>query len=225
MPAPIANFVQLPLDTGNTGKKKRSQTRVVGADTVHEDFVILTSKDSKTGLYRAHSGILTIPTAAHNGTTTGHLWFFNPVGNAVKARLRRLRETGQVVSGAIDLTAPRQLFNLFTFTGTPSGATITPAKRDSTDSAATCTLRTASTGATVTLGATFRHTAVPAINATLASATVQVTLPPCIYPPFDPDEEECPVLRPGEGVVLWSADASTTANRRFFSDWAWEEFE
>lgn len=225
MAAPIASMIQLPLDTGNTGKKVRTQTRVVGADTVHEHFFIPTSIDSKVGLFRAHSGTLTIPTAAHNGTTTGHLWFFNPVGNAIKARLRRLRETTQVVSGAIDLTAPRQLFNLITFTGTPSGATITPAKRDSTDAAATCTLRTASTGATVTLGAVMRHTGVPAINATLASATIQVNLPPCVYPPWDPDEEECPVFRAGEGAVLYSADASTTANRRLFSDWAWEEFE
>jgi hypothetical protein len=223
--APIADKIILPLDTGNTGKKVRTQTRVVGADTVHEHFFIPTSKDSKVGLYRAHSGILTIPTGAHNGTTTGHLWFMNPVGSTVKGRLRRLRETTQVVSGAIDLTAPRQLFSLFTFTGVASGATITPAKRDSTDAAPTCTLRTASTGITPTLGATIRHTGIPSIVATLASATVQVMLPPSIYPPWDPDEEECPVLRAGEGVVLWSADASTTANRRLFSDWAWEEFE
>jgi hypothetical protein len=225
MAAPIADKITLPLDTGNTGKKKRTQTRVVGADTVHEDFVILTSKDSKLGLYRAHSGILTVPAAAHNGTTTGHAWFQNPAGNTLKARVRRMRETGQTVSGAIDLTAPRQLYSLFTFTGVASGATITPAKRDSADAAPTCFWRTASTGMTVTLGATIRHTGVPAINATLASATIQVSQPPCIYPPFDPDEEECIVLRAGEGVVLWSADASTTANRRLFCDWAWEEFE
>lgn len=225
MAAPVESKITLPLDTGNTGKNVRSQTRVVGADTVHEHFFIPVSQYSKTGFYRAHSGILTIPTAAHNGTTTGHLFFFNPVGNTVKARLRRLRETGQVVSGAIDLTSPRQLFNLFTFTGTPSGATITPAKRDSTDAAATCTLRTAMTGATVTLGAVIRHTGIPGIVSTASSATIQTMLPPSIYPPWDPDEEECIVLRAGEGVVLWSADASTTANRRLFSDWAWEEFE
>lgn len=225
MAAPIADKIILPLDTGNTGKKNRTQTRVVGADTVHEHFVVTTSKDSKVGFYRAHSGILTIPTSAHNGTTTGHLWFMNPVGSAVKARLRRLRETLQVVAGAIDLTAPRQLFNLFTFTGTASGTIITPAKRDSTDAAATCTLRTASTGVTPSLGAVIRHTGVPGVVATASSATVQTMLPPCIYIPWDPDEEECSVLRAGEGVVLWSADASTTANRRLFSDWAWEEFE
>jgi hypothetical protein len=225
MAAPVADKVILPLDTGNTGKKKRTQTRVVGADTVHEDFVIITSKDSKLGLYRVHSGTLTIPSAAHNGTTTGHLWFSNPVGSAVKGRLRRLRETGQTVAGAIDLTVPRQLFSLFTFTGTASGTTITPAKRDSTDAAAVCTVRTASTGMTVTLGATIRHTGVPSIIATATSATIQVTLPPNIYPPWEPGEEECTVIRAGEGVVLWSADASTTASRRLFSDWAWEEFE
>lgn len=225
MAAPVADKIILPLDTGNTGKKKRTQTRVVGADTVHEDFVILTSKDSKLGIYRVHSGILTIPTAAQNGTTTGHLWFSNPVGSAVKGRLRRLRETGQTVAGAIDLTVPRQLFSLFTFTGSASGATITPAKRDSTDVAAVCTVRTASAGMTVTLGATFRHTGIPAIIATATSATIQADLPPCIYPPEEPGEEDCVVIRPGEGIVLWSADASTTANRRLFSDWSWEEFE
>jgi hypothetical protein len=225
MAAPIADKVILPLDTGNTGKNVRTQTRVVGANTVHEHFFVPISADSKLGLYRAHSGILTIPIAVHNGTTTGHLWLFNPIGSAIKMRVRRLRETGQVVAGAIDLTAPRQLYSLFTYTGTPSGAAITPAKRDSTDAAAVGSLRSASTGMTVTLGATMRHTGVPAINATLASATIQVNLPPCIYPPWDPDEEECPVLRAGEGIVLWSADASTTANRRLFVDFAWEEFE
>ena len=226
MAAPVADKVILPLDTGNTGKKKRTQTRIVGADTVHEDFVILTSKDTKTGLYRAHSGILTIPTAAHNGTSTGHLWFQNPVANTTRAaRIRRLRETGQTVAGAIDLTAPRQLYSLFTFTGAASGAAITPAKRDSNDAAATCDLRTAVTGMTVTLGATIRHTGVPAVIATASSATIQVNLEPAIYPPWDPDEEECLIIRPGQGIVLWSADASTTANRRLFVDWAWEEID
>jgi hypothetical protein len=225
MAAPVATFVQLPLDTGNTGKKVRTQSRVVGADTVHEHFFIPISKDSKTGFYRAHSGIITIPTAAHNGTTTGHLWLQNPVGNTIKGRLSRLRETVQVIAGAIDLTAPRQLFSLFTFTGTASGATITPAKRDSTDAAATLTLRSASTGMTVTLGATIRHTGIPGVVATLASATIQVMLPPSIFPAWDPEEEECMVMRAGEGIVEWSADASTTANRRLFSDWAWEEYE
>ena len=225
MAAPTADKVLLPLDTGNTGKKVRTQTRVVGADTVHEHFFIPISKDSITGFYRAHSGILTIPASAHNGTTTGHLWFQNPVAGTRVARLRKLNETVQCVSGAIDLTAPRQLFSLFTFTGSASGAVLTPAKRDSNDAAATCDIRTAVTGMTTAIAGTFRHAGIPAVNATLASATIQVSLMPVIGEAWDPDEEECVVIRPGQGVVLWSADASTTANRRLFSDWAWEEFE
>jgi hypothetical protein len=225
MAAPVANKIILPLDTGNTGKNVRTQTRVVGADTVHEHFFIPISKDSKLGLYKAHSGVLTIPTAAHNGTTTGHLWFFNPVGNTVKARLRTLVEAMQfTVLTAVDVSVPRSLYSLFTFTGTASGAAITPAKRDSVDAAATCTLRTASTGATVTLGASIRGL-LPPINATASSATIQANMPPALSPPWDPDEEECLVLRAGEGVVLWAADAGTTANRRLLSDWEWEEFE
>lgn len=225
MAAPVAAYVRLPDDSANAGKKVRTQSRVVGADTVHEHFFIPTSKDSKVGLYRAHSGTLTIPTSAHNGTTTGHLWFSNPTGSATKARLRRIFDVVQFVAGAIDLTVPRSLYSLFTFTGTASGTTITPAKRDSTDAAPNCTLRTASTGMTVTLGQTFRGTTVPAVNATASSATVQVNLMPCIFPVWDPEEEEGLVIRAGEGVVLWAGDASTTANRRLFSDLAWEEFE
>jgi len=225
MAAPVADKIQLPLDTSNTGKKVRTQTRVVGADTVHEHFFIPISKDSVTGLYRVHSGTLTIPTAAHNGTTTGQLWFQNPTAGTRVARIRKLAETVQCVSGAIDLTAPRQLFNLFTFTGTASGATLTSAKRDSNDAAATCDIRTASTGMTVTLGAAFRHTGIPAVNATASSATIQVNLMPIISEAFNPEEAECIVIRTGQGIVLYSADASTTANRRLFSDWAWEELE
>ncbi len=225
MVAPVADKVILPLDTGNTGKKIRTQTRVVGADTVHEHFFIPISKDSITGVYRAHSGILTIPSAAHNGTTTGHLWFQNPTTGTRIARLRRLAETVQVISGAIDLTAPRQLYSLFTFTGAASGATLTPAKRDSNDAAPTCDIRTAVTGMTPTLGGTFRHCGIPAINATLASATIQVNLIPIVSEPHITEADAAVIIRPGQGIILWSADASTTANRRLFSDWTWEEFE
>ena len=90
MAAPIADKIILPLDTGNTGKKKRTQTRVVGADTVHEDFVIPISDRKVTGSYKASSGTLTVPTAVHNGTTTGFLWLCNPVGSTIKMAAKRI---------------------------------------------------------------------------------------------------------------------------------------
>ena len=96
MVAPVAAFVQLPLDTGNTGKKTRTQTRVIGADTVHETFVVMSSQRNYFGVYGAHSGNLTIQATATNGTTTGFLWFINPVGSALKCAIARLRYAHQL---------------------------------------------------------------------------------------------------------------------------------
>ena len=64
MAAPIAAFAQLPTDSGNTGKKMRTQTRVIGADTVHEHFFIESSTRDMLGSYVAHSGVFTIQATA-----------------------------------------------------------------------------------------------------------------------------------------------------------------
>lgn len=225
MAAPVADKIILPLDTGNTGKKVRSQTRTVGADSVHEHFFIPISRRSVTGIYYATSGTIAFPTSAHNVTATGYGWFYNPVGSAIKIGVRRIAiQTQFAVLSAIDVTVPRQAVSLFTFTGTGSGTLITPAKRDSTDAAAVGNFRTAVTGLTVTLGAMIKSD-LPAVNATPTSATIQAFPVPATSNDWDPSEDEQPVLRAGEGIAFWSADASTTTNRRFSVDLAWEEFE
>lgn len=225
MPAPVASKIILPLDSGNTGKNVRTQTRVVGPDTVHEHFFIPISARSRLGVYYGHSGIQTIPTGATNGTTTGNFWLYNPVGSSVKMALRRLREVIQfTVTSAVDVSVPRIQYNLFTFTGTGSGTQITPAKRDSTDAAPVGNLRTAMTGLTIILGAAIRA-ALPPIISTASSATIQANQLAQVGPAWDMDEDEMPVLRAGEGIVCWTPDAATTANRRFTSDLIWEEFE
>src|SRR3989442_7624507 len=63
-----------------------------------------------------------------------------------------IRSIGFVWSGTAATafpTSPRITIERVTFTGTPSGAAITPAKRDSTDAANTATLNTVSTGLNV----------------------------------------------------------------------------
>lgn len=223
--APIADMLQLPTDAGNSGKKMRTQTRVVGANTVHEQFVIPTSLRSRLGVYFFHSGTLTIPAAAQNGTSTGHLWYQNPVGSSVKCAIRRTMTKQQfLVTSAVDVSVPRTGFSLFTFTGTASGATLTAAKRDSTDAANVCTMRTAVTGMTVTLGATIQAH-FPPINATATSATIQGNFEPVVGQEWAPSEDEMIVLRPGEGVVVWAMDAGTTGNRRLITDFVTEEYE
>jgi hypothetical protein len=225
MAAPIADKIILPNDSGNTGKKVRTQTRVVGADTVHEHFFIPESRRSRLGIYYAASGTLTIPTAAQNGTTTGLFWLYNPIGSAVRMAVRRIAaQIAFAVTTAVDVSLPRLALSLVTFTGTGSGTLITPAKRASIDAAAVGNLRTASTGLAVTLGAMIKSD-FPPINPTATSATIQAHMPPTIPNDWDPPEEEQPILLPGEGIVCWSADASTTANRRLSTDVVWEEFE
>jgi hypothetical protein len=217
--APLPNKVLLPDDSANAGKKVRTQTRVVGADTVHEHFFVNVHPHLITGIYMCHSGTLTVPTAAHNGTTTGHLWFINPSGATIRGALRGIAAQAANIAAAADLLYTRQLLSLITFTGTASGATLTPAKRDSTDAAAQMSVRTASTGLTVTLGATVRHW-VPPIQVGTTGVGV---FPTIVYPERDFTIDECPVFRTGEGAVLWSADASTTTNKRFSCDLSWEE--
>jgi hypothetical protein len=221
MAAPVADKVILPLDTGNTGKKIRTQTRVVGADTVHEHFFIDVNPHAVTGIYYLHTGIFTVPTSAHNGTTTGHLWGINPAGASIKGTLRGVSATLANLVAAADLLFTRQLLALITFTGTASGAILTPAKRESTDAAAQMSYRTASTGLAVTLGAPFRHFVPPIVSSTTGVGVFGMNT----YPERETDADERIVWRTGEGFVLYSADASTTANKRMAADLIVEEFE
>jgi hypothetical protein len=219
MAAPVADKVQLPDDSGNAGKKIRTQTRVVGANTVHEHFYINQHPHEVTGMYYYHSGALTVPIAAHNGTTTGHFWLINPSGATIRGALRSISALAAILAVAADLLYTRQVCSLVTFTGTPSGATIAPAKRDSTDAAAQMSLRTASTGLTVTLGNPFRHF-VPPLQAGTTGVGV---FPTMVFPERQTDIDECIVFRTGEGMVFWSADASTTTNKRISVDLETEE--
>ena len=222
MAAPIASKVILPSDTGNTGKNVRTQTRVVGADTVHEHYFVPTSARSTLGVHRASSGILTPTTAAHNGTTTGLAWLINPVGSGVKVALKRVTMSFQFAALAVDMTVGEIRGQLMTFSGVASAGVQTPGKRDSTDAASVATFRTASTGLTISLGGVMRTLMMPTMDLLTGGAGH--------WNPYDaeyaPGEEEDEfVLRAGEGVAFWNAAALTTANRRAIINIIWEEFE
>lgn len=222
MAAPVAAFIQLPVDTGNTGKKNRTQTRTVGADSVHEHFVIPISPRSVVGSFKASSGTLTVPAAVQNGVSTGYIWLYNPVGTAIKMAVKRISWNIQFIALAVDLLGGELRFSFFTFTGTGSGALITPAKHDSTDAAAVGNMRTASTGMTVTVGATIYGTQYPTMD--LATGGAGHWNPE--WNQWQPDaEQDEQILRPGEGIVAWHAIAVTAANRRLFINPGWEEYE
>lgn len=222
MAAPIANKIILPLDSGNTGKNVRTQTRVVGADTVHEHFFIPISGRSKLGIYHANPGPLTPPIAVQNGGTTGMFWLYNPLGSTIKMSMRRWQTMYNFAALAVDLVPGDFRLNLFTFTGVGAGTQVTPAKHDSVDASPVGQLRLASTGLVITVGALVRSESGPILPLATGSGVVcgsQAT------PPWDPDEDGQLVLRAGEGVVFWSALGLTTANRRIMANLSWEEFE
>jgi hypothetical protein len=68
MAAPVASYIQLPLDTDNTGKKNRTATKVVGSDTVHEHFIVPSPGYTRTGRHAYQSSMHVLSTAATNTT-------------------------------------------------------------------------------------------------------------------------------------------------------------
>lgn len=216
-----ADKIQLPVDTGNAGKKKRTRTRTIGVDIVHEDYVVLSSGRDYTCKPRWESGSLTLPAAVQNGTTTGLIWLFNPVGSTIKMGIDRITISDQFTALAVDLVAGLISCNRFTYTGTPSGAALTPSQRITTDATPQGSVRTASTGMTVTLGARVFSKQTQTMDLVTGGAGHWCPDQLEFMPESDEGQQ---ILLPGEGLVFWSSLAVTTGNRRVLINGMWEEF-
>lgn len=210
MAAPIANKIILPSDTGNTGKNIRTQTRVVGADTVHEHIYVKTRQAAVLGIYRIALPQQTILATAQNGTTTGFLWGHVP--NAVtgkKARLRTVRCESQHSTLLATPTAPRIVVSRMTFTGTASGAAQAGVKVDTGYPSPILDLRTAVAGLTVSLVGLLG-----AMGICGALTAVGAYAPASIRFGDNDEEDEWPTFAPGEGFVLWQDTAGTASDTR-----------
>jgi hypothetical protein len=220
MAAPTATYVQLPTDAGNSGKKMRTIQRTVGADTVLEHYFIPGTPRQSVGHYRVHGGPFTVVATAHTWPA-GFMWFATPVGTANKMALERIRICSQHGSALATPTSPRIAISQFTFTGTFSGASLTPAKLDSTYAASAATVRTANTGATI--AAEVARLFGPMVTSAL-TAVGGVPLSAFLWDENDWDKQ--PIVRAGEGVAIWQCDNGTTSDtRRVTVDLQWEEFE
>lgn len=216
MAAPIPSRIQLPLDTGNTGRKVRTQTRIVGPDTVEEHFFVQTREAKITSIYRLALVQSTVLATAQNGTTAGFLFGHMPSAATTRAmRLRRLAVTSQHSTALATPTAPRLLMRRFTSSGALSGALLAPNLNDSVVHATpSCLFSLANTGTTVV------HVGIGFSAAALAGALTAVgAYEPCYKDLIDPasDEDEWPVFRPGEGFVLFQDTAGTASDTRKFS--------
>ncbi len=222
MTSPVAGFVQLPLDTGNTGKKRRTQTRVVGSDTVHEDIISITSKRNILGDYSYMVAPIALPTTAQNGSTTGIIWLVNPTANTENIAIKRILAEIQFTASNVDIALGLLQGQRFTYTGTPTGATLSSGRTRTTDVATGAVAYTAMTGMTITLGEVLFRRALPQ----MFSNTPEVAhVPPVLIDFFPREEGRELVLAPGEGLVLFSSVTLTTTNRAATIEIQTQEYE
>lgn len=179
------------------------------------ELYITDSNRIKQSVGIVSSGRLTVGAAA-DAATGGRLWLVNPIGSAVLLEVRRIEFSSAPTTATAFPTSPRFTVERMTFTGAPTGAAITPAVRDTADPALIGTVRTVSTGMTITAGAAaYAFTVAPILTA--VGAAVPVLLE------WEPMENGRLVLRPGQGIVIRQADAGTTADNRavqFQMGWA-----
>lgn len=170
------------------------------------------------GIYMGHSGSLTVLAAAH-AATAGFMWLLNPLASGRKLAIRRIWLKTSAVTALVAVTAPRITVERMTFTGTPSGATITPAKHSSADVTPVGSIRTASTGITPAADQPLFSGIIPAIM-TAVGASMPIDYK---WEPVDPNGEV--ILLPGEGLVFRQADAGTASDtRKLVIDITWVEY-
>ncbi len=214
MAAPVAAHIILPSDAGNTGKKVRTQSRVVGSDTVHEHFFIQARAAKVINVYRFALDQQSVLAAAQNGTTAGFLFFHMGAGVSGKAaRLRRLSVTSQHSTALATPTAPRLRAVRYTSAGALSGAALPVQLNDSAQPAAASILSSVNTGNTVA------HVAPFACAALAGALTAVGAYEPCYKDLIDPasEEDEWPVFYPGQGFVIYQDTAGTTSDTRKFN--------
>jgi len=212
--------------TVGAGTDEHRQVMVIGDPTTAANVAKVTAAGElvttdtnrlKQATAILHSGRLTVTVAA-DAATAGRLWLINPVGSAVLIELRRVEMSSAPIAVTAFITSPRITCERVTFTGTATGATITPAVRDTTEAALVGSIRTASTGLTLTAGAVaYGFMVVPILTGVGASVPK--------LQEWEPSEAGRLVLRAGQGVVIRQADAGTTADTRVFQiNLAWSEY-
>lgn len=207
-------YLTLPSDAGNSGKNLALVSKQQGADTVHMHVTVSEWREPPVGVFRtgltAASG-QALAVTANNGTSTGLLWITNPSTSTKKVRIRKIDAMFNVLGATTLTTWPRIVAQRFTWTGTPSGAALLPAILDGEDIAlaAVADFRSAVTGLTVSLVANaFVALCMPPVLQLAGTAANIAPLDSVKIPMFDADyEDEFIVLMPGQGLVIYQADA------------------
>lgn len=206
------------------------------AEVSADGAIYFKEKETETflGTYQAEIVTAAIQnTTAHTVNTQGFAWAFNPSTSGVIVKLERvglqIAQTTAVAAGFP--TAPRIIISKFTYTGTPSGATVaftgtgsTQGKFDANYPTAILDWRTAITGATCTYGHSLFSTMAPAIPivGTVTTSQIAGMVSDNEYQPRESEYEH--VVRPGEGIVIWQPEVGSTGDtRKLVTRIFWEE--
>lgn len=174
---------------------------------------------SRSGAYFASSGRQAVLASAH-AATVGFMWLINPVGSVKLMAVRSAIGQAFPVAATAFTSAPTITCERTTFTGTASGTTITAALRDSTDAAATGSLRTASTGLSLSAGAVVGAMVVPPV---ITAVGITQAVPQMLIPVTSADDRV--VLRAGEGLIFRQTDNGTASDTRIaVIELCWEEY-
>lgn len=213
MAAPVANYVQAAIEGSNVGDYVRAQRRTIGANITDAQAFAALAGDEVKGIYNFDSGTpQAVTSAGHDGTSTGFLWIQNPVGNTKNLRLRKLtvKITALTTGATSHATAPFISLTRATFTGTFSGASLTPAKRKTADATPSCDVRTAVTGATVSLVA--KVWAAMCFGIEPLTADVLNTAVQCVW--YTANSDDYIIIAPGECLVIYQSEAGTASDLR-----------
>lgn len=224
MSAPVASYIILPTDSGNTGKQIRTQSKTISGQTVHEHFFVPSYALTVTGHYFFSSAQQTISATVQDGLSTGFFWFQNPSSSTITVMLRRIIIDFNAASALATPSAPVVSFTKFTFTGTASASTVTPVSAQTAQTSAQFSIRTAVTGMTVSKLSDFGQAAVPSAETAVGIFYgVKEVVP---FNPFAYQRGFCLECAPGEGIAVWQSVAGTTSDtRKFGIQVEWDELD
>jgi len=177
------------------------------------------SPSASFGKFASNTGAITV-TASADTAPAGKVYFWNPVGGSKIVRIKKISFRQSPTSEIALPTAPRIGITRITLTGTGSGTQLAMPKKDTTCPVASAYLSTASTGATLSnvgLLMAFLIGAKSYIATYGGSSVVNNEV-------WVPSEEDAIVLRAGEGITIYQADAGTTSDTRTWNiNIEWDE--
>jgi hypothetical protein len=226
MAAPVESYVQLPLDTANTGKKNRTQTKVVGSNTVHEHFIVPTQGYTRLGRYHSVSTVAqTVSSAAQVPSTAGFYFLHNSTANTAVGVLREVSMSyGTTGTAQPAFTAPVFMLQKYTFGTAHSGTTLNIVQAQTSSTSAKLNMRSAPTGpSTFTVVGPIGAKQIPALMSSVASYGGDMVL---YSAPEDYNRGSAVEIAPGEGVVLHQLTSGLAADSRTFTaKFVWDEID